>query len=101
MADDDSLLSSLIEREIPMGRQALLDSHTNLSQLAAYCKENYKNCENKTRALEETKGYASQSLASVAYQINSLAVNMLQMMDQQMIQLKKMESAVNHISLVS
>ena len=55
----------------------------------------------KTKALEETKAYASQSLASVAYQIHSLAVNILQMMDQQAIQLNKMQSNANNIGLVS
>ena len=57
--------------------------------------------QDKTKALEETKAYASQSLASVAYQVHSLAVNMLQMMDQQMIQMQKMSADVNNISLVS
>ena len=54
----------------------------------------------KSKALEETKAYASQSLASVAYQIHSLAVNMLQMMDQQMIQLQTMQSHATNIGLV-
>lgn len=54
----------------------------------------------KTKALEETKAYASQSLASVAYQIHSLAVNILQMMDQQTIQLQKMKSDANNIGMV-
>jgi hypothetical protein len=40
-------------------------------------------CDNKRAALEETKGYTTQSLASVAYQINTLAYNFLQMMDLQ------------------
>ena len=53
-----------------------------------------------SKFLEETKAYASQSLASVAYQIHSLAVNMLQMMDQQVIQLDKMTSDANNIGLV-
>jgi len=55
----------------------------------------------KSKALEETKAYASQSLASVAYQIHSLAVNILQMMDQQAIQIQKMQSNANNIGLVS
>lgn len=55
----------------------------------------------KQRALEETKSYTTQSLASVAYLINTLANNMLQMLDIQASQLRRMESSVNHISQVS
>ena len=39
----DSLLMSLIEKEIPDGRNALKDSHKNLAVLSDYCKENYIN----------------------------------------------------------
>ena len=98
MADD--LLDSLIEREIPDGMKALADSHRNLADLALYCKDNYRQSGDKSKVLQETKQYASQSLASVAYQVHSLAVNMLQMMDQQMIQLNKMGASVGGISLV-
>lgn len=55
----------------------------------------------KQRALEETKSYTTQSLASVAYLINTLANNVLQMLDIQASQLRRMESSVNHISQVS
>ncbi|XP_045899339.1 abl interactor 2-like [Micropterus dolomieu] len=52
----------------------------------------------KQQALEETKSYTTQSLASVAYLINTLANNVLQMLDIQASQLRRMESSVNHIS---
>uniref|UniRef100_A0A8C1ZHV1 Abl-interactor 2b n=2 Tax=Cyprinus carpio TaxID=7962 RepID=A0A8C1ZHV1_CYPCA len=52
----------------------------------------------KHRALEETKSYTTQSLASVAYLINTLANNVLQMLDIQASQLRRMESSINHIS---
>ena len=54
--------------------------------------------ENKKAALEETKNYTTQSLASVAYQINTLAYNYLQLLDLQAQQLGEMESQMNHIA---
>eukprot|EP00088_Acartia_fossae_P009026 TRINITY_DN14354_c0_g1_i4.p1 TRINITY_DN14354_c0_g1~~TRINITY_DN14354_c0_g1_i4.p1 ORF type:complete len:687 (-),score=167.82 TRINITY_DN14354_c0_g1_i4:336-2396(-) len=91
-------LDSLITTEIPEGRQSLLDSHTNLERVAEYCENNYFQSENKRAALEETKSYTTQSLASVAYQINTLAYNFLQMLDLQSSQIQEMESQINHIS---
>ncbi|KAK4290998.1 hypothetical protein Pmani_036145 [Petrolisthes manimaculis] len=88
----------LVEQEIPEGRQSLSDSHTNLEKVAAYCIENFARTDNKAGALEETKNYTTQSLASVAYQINTLAYNFLQMVEQQANQLAEMESQVNYIS---
>jgi len=75
-----------------------LDSYTNLERVAEYCENNYFQCDNKRAALEETKGYTTQSLASVAYQINTLAYNFLQMLDLQSSQIREMESQINHIS---
>ena len=110
-------LDSLITSEIPEGRQNLLDSYTNLERVAEYCENNYFQCDNKRAALEETKGfqqqsrlevtqlicflmlgYTTQSLASVAYQINTLAYNFLQMLDLQSSSIREMESQINHIS---
>ncbi|XP_005998888.1 abl interactor 2 isoform X2 [Latimeria chalumnae] len=91
-------LQMLLEEEIPAGRRALLDSFTNLERVADYCENNYIQSADKHRALEETKAYTTQSLASVAYLINTLANNVLQMLDIQASQLRRMESSINHIS---
>ncbi|MBN3317811.1 ABI2 protein, partial [Atractosteus spatula] len=91
-------LQMLLEEEIPAGRRALLDSYTNLERVADYCENNYIQAVDKHRALEETKAYTTQSLASVAYLINTLANNVLQMLDIQASQLRRMESSINHIS---
>ncbi|XP_058042812.1 abl interactor 2 isoform X5 [Ahaetulla prasina] len=91
-------LQMLLEEEIPGGRRALFDSYTNLERVAEYCESNYIQSPDKQRALEETKAYTTQSLASVAYLINTLANNVLQMLDIQASQLRRMESSINHIS---
>lgn len=91
-------LLTLIDTEIPEGQQSLQDSHSNLDKVAEYCEAHYFQAENKRSALEETKNYTTQSLASVAYQINNLAYNLLHMLDLQTTQLAEMESQINHIS---
>ncbi|XP_013772720.1 abl interactor 2-like isoform X1 [Limulus polyphemus] len=91
-------LKSLIENEVPEGLQSLQDSHINLEKVAHYCEDNYFHTDNKRQALEETKNFTTQSLASVAYQINTLAYNLLHMLDMQTSQLAEMESQINHIS---
>ncbi|XP_062984025.1 abl interactor 1 isoform X9 [Elgaria multicarinata webbii] len=91
-------LQMLLEEEIPSGKRALLESYQNLTRVADYCESNYIQAPDKRKALEETKAYTTQSLASVAYQINALANNVLQLLDIQASQLRRMESSINHIS---
>ncbi|KAG8189439.1 hypothetical protein JTE90_012512 [Oedothorax gibbosus] len=93
-----TMINSLIDSEIPEGRQSLQDSHTNLEKVAEYCEVNYFEAASKRKALEETKTYTTQSLASVAYQINSLAFNLLHLLELQTNQLADMESEINHIN---
>ncbi|KAG8232953.1 hypothetical protein J437_LFUL011446 [Ladona fulva] len=99
-SDTDNMaeLAALLTTEIPEGRSNLADSHSNLERVADYCEGNYFQSENKRAALEETKNYTTQSLASVAYQINTLAYNFLQLLDLQSTQLSEMESQMNHIA---
>ncbi|XP_078794386.1 abl interactor 1a isoform X9 [Oryzias latipes] len=91
-------LQMLLDEEIPAGKRALVESYQNLTRVADYCENNYVQAEDKRKALEETKAYTTQSLASVAYQINALANNVLQLLDIQASQLRRMESSINHIS---
>ncbi|KAF4532476.1 hypothetical protein B566_EDAN003052 [Ephemera danica] len=99
-SDTDQLaeLAALLSTELPEGRASLADSHQNLQRVAEYCEENYYQSENKRAALEDTKSYTTQSLASVAYQINTLAYNFLQLLELQGSQLSDMESQMNHLA---
>lgn len=99
VSDCDTMaeLAALLHQEIPEGRSNLTDNHTNLQRVAEYCEANYFQTDNKRGALEETKNYTTQSLASVAYQINTLAYNFLQLLEMQSAQLAEMESQMNHI----
>lgn len=93
-------LATLIRTEIPDGRQQLRDSYTNLERVADYCEDTYYRADNKSKkaALEATKNYTTQSLASVAYQINTLAYSYMQLLELQAQQLSEMESQMNHIA---
>lgn len=91
-------LAALLRSEIPEGRNNLTDNHTNLQRVAEYCEANYFQSDKKAIALEETKNYTTQSLASVAYQINTLAYNFLHLLELQESQLAEMQSQMNHIT---
>ena len=99
MADGRELLD-LLDNRIPEARKQLKDSHKNLGDLATYCEHNYVESGQSTAQLEETKRYAAQSLASVAYQVNVLAVGVLELLDKQMKQMGDMEAHIHHISQV-
>ena len=99
MADTKELLE-LLETRIPDARKSLRDSHSNLDNLAHYCEKNYVEKGQTKEFLEETKQYAAQSLASVAYQVNVLATSMLQLLERQMKHMSDMDSNIRHISQV-
>lgn len=99
--EENKELIGLLEHRIPEARQQLKDSHKNLNDLATYCERNYIDSGQTPAALDETKKYAAQSLASVAYQVNILATGMLELLDRQMKQLGEMEANIHHISQVA
>ncbi|KAK7945058.1 hypothetical protein WMY93_000786 [Mugilogobius chulae] len=83
----------------PQGRKRWLDRNTAVNRYFLPDKPPLRlSAQDKKKALEETKAYTTQSLASVAYQINALANNVLQLLDIQASQLRRMESSINHIS---
>ncbi|XP_041813883.1 ABI gene family member 3-like isoform X2 [Chelmon rostratus] len=87
-----------IMEEAPNARKALLENYDNLLNVANYCYNNYiQSGDGSMKALEETKNFTTQSLASVAYQISTLASSVLTLLDAQTSQLHHMESSINLI----
>ncbi|XP_009462942.1 PREDICTED: ABI gene family member 3 [Nipponia nippon] len=95
-----SELEQLQQRDIPAGRQVLRDHHCNLLRVADYCESNYLQASDKRKALEETMALSTQSLASVTYQVSSLATAFLRLLDLQAAELRKMEADVSCVAQV-
>ncbi|NXI40454.1 ABI3 protein, partial [Galbula dea] len=88
----------LQQSDIPAGRQLLRDHHSNLLRVADYCESNYLEASDKRKALEETMALSTQSLASVTYQISSLATAFLRLLDLQAAELQKVEADVSCVA---
>ncbi|XP_027552907.1 ABI gene family member 3 [Neopelma chrysocephalum] len=93
-----SELERLRQRDIPEGRQSLRDQHGNLLRVAEYCESNYLQASDKRKALEETMALSTQSLASVTYQVSSLATAFLRLLDLQTAQLRQVEADVTCVA---
>ena len=88
----------LLNQEIPNCQQTLLSSHQNLDVLATYCDERYSEHPNKKEVLEQTREYCTQSLASVAYQINNLAGNFIAVLDLQAAHMETLELSLRNLN---
>ncbi|XP_050841877.1 ABI gene family member 3 [Serinus canaria] len=93
-----SELERLRLSDIPEGRQRLREQHGNLLRVADYCHSNYLQAGDKRKALEETMALSTQSLASVTYQVSSLATAFLRLLDLQAAQLRQVEADVTCVA---
>lgn len=93
-------VTNLIEKEIPAQGVNLSDNVTNLEKVAQYCEDIYVNSkeQNKTHLLNETKGFTTQALASVAYQINMLANSFIDLLEGQSSLIEDMGNSMSNLA---
>ena len=94
--------TSEMDAQLLASRQQLKESKDRLLTVSDYCETEYlKNRDhirNAKIALDQTKNYTTQSLASVAYQINTLATTFLSILQMQTAQLNMLETSINQVS---
>ncbi|NXQ28705.1 ABI3 protein, partial [Alaudala cheleensis] len=91
-------LERLRLRDIPEGRRLLREQHQNLQRVAEYCHGNYLQAGDKRRALQETMALSAQSLASVSYQVRSVASAFLRLLDLQAAQLRQLQAELTCVA---
>lgn len=86
-----------ILKEVPESLKALTENHQNLLNVAQYCSETYLQTSGGAEALSQTRLLLTQSLASVAFQVNSVAESLLQLLDLQGAQLRHLQGSVHQL----
>uniref|UniRef100_A0A914DQG3 SH3 domain-containing protein n=1 Tax=Acrobeloides nanus TaxID=290746 RepID=A0A914DQG3_9BILA len=100
MAASNKELRELLESEIPKELATLEDSAANLERVAAYCEANYAQAQNKKAAFDETKKLTLQSLASVAYYINTISTSLLRSIELESENIAQKASEVHNIDQI-
>ena len=93
-------VSNLVDKEIPQQSGNLADNVTNLEKVAQYCEDIYVNSkeQDKQHLLNETKGFTTQALASVAYQIHVLANSFLGLIENQSSLIGDMSNSMSNLA---
>lgn len=92
------MANTYLDHDIPEGRKKLIECNENLIGIAQYCEQNYAQSNDKREALGTTRNFTTQSLASVAYQVNTLASSMLNLLSEQDDELSRLCSALDNLS---
>ena len=98
-------LKTLEKQLLPQKLKDFSQASDNLDQIAAYCRSLYAS-PNMPRAqyeevLAETRGYAEQSVSSLAYQIASAAETLQQYLNEQLLLIGDQVAEIEMISLVN
>ena len=95
-------MESLISKEIPQVRDQLLSSHRNLSEVADYCVQNYKDGhKSKHEVVKETKNLTTRALAAVACQIHSMASKLNTVLDIQEDKMSRLQRSLDTVSMTT
>ncbi len=92
---------AISEADLQTGRDALARTGTNIEQAASYCSQNYLKSRPPKEAIDETMGYATQSLGTMIHQINFLATNFLKMLDETTDRVANVSAKTENLSMVS
>uniref|UniRef100_A0A915EGU9 Abl-interactor homeo-domain homologous domain-containing protein n=1 Tax=Ditylenchus dipsaci TaxID=166011 RepID=A0A915EGU9_9BILA len=90
-------LRELLDSDIPGQIATLEESSVGLERVAAYCEANYSQSSNKEQAFNDTKKLTLQSLASVAYYINSLSTAVLRSLELEAENLSQKGSEIHNL----
>ncbi|XP_033926066.1 ABI gene family member 3 isoform X2 [Melopsittacus undulatus] len=87
-----------LQQHIPSGQQVLRQHHRDLQRVAEYCESNYLQASDQRQALEETMALSAQSLASVSFQVSSLASAFLRLLELRAAELRRLEADISCVA---
>lgn len=97
MEDD---LHSCINSTIPKALGDLAQSHTNIEQIAAYCRNAYMTEPNQQEVFRKTQAYIRDALSNVAYHIHTVGLHLTNFLQLQANEVDKLDLQLQTLSTV-
>jgi hypothetical protein len=93
-------LNALIDSTLPKAMQDLQQAHTNIEQIAEYCRQTYAREADTNAVFSRTQNYIKDALSNVAYHVHTVSLHLGTVLLLEANELEQMDLQVNIIAQV-
>jgi len=95
---NEESIESLVTKTIPQSLSELKQSHSNIEQIAQYCKNAFQQKPNKQEIFSETQRYLRDALSNVAYHVHTVGLHLTKFLHFQINEIDQLELQVKTLT---